>query len=87
MCTAYILYSKKADRYYIGHTCDNVLERLRKHNSNHRGYTGKFNDWEIVFVEEFENKNLAYARERELKNYKDRERIKKLIAGKEHPGL
>ncbi|MFN8143949.1 MAG: GIY-YIG nuclease family protein [Bacteroidia bacterium] len=42
-------------------------ERLRKHNSNHKGYTGKFNDWEIAHIEEFENKMLAYARERAKK--------------------
>ncbi|MCB9019399.1 MAG: GIY-YIG nuclease family protein [Chitinophagales bacterium] len=38
-CTFYILYSKDLDRYYIGHTCDQIEERLRKHLSNHKGFT------------------------------------------------
>jgi putative endonuclease len=35
----YILYSHQADRYYVGHTND-LLERLRKHNSKHSDFTG-----------------------------------------------
>ena len=36
----YILYSPGRDRYYIGHTND-LNERIRKHNTNYKGYTGK----------------------------------------------
>ncbi|UBM61171.1 GIY-YIG nuclease family protein [Candidatus Sulfidibacterium hydrothermale] len=31
----YILYSERTNRYYIGHT-ENILQRLKKHNSNHK---------------------------------------------------
>jgi putative endonuclease len=83
--TFYILFSASADRYYIGHTSEPVEERVRKHNSNHSGFTGKFNDWRIVYRERYPTKALAYAREREVKAWKSRKRIERLIAGSEHP--
>jgi putative endonuclease len=75
----YILYSKKLDKYYIGHTADILEERLRKHNSNHDGFTGKSNDWQIAYTEIFLFKDQAYARERKVKNWKNRKRIELLI--------
>jgi putative endonuclease len=54
------LYSPTRDRYYFGHTGDDLHERLRKHNSNHKGFTGKVDNWEIVYQEIFDNKELAY---------------------------
>jgi len=81
----YILYSFQIDKYYIGHT-HNLLERLRKHNSKHSGFTGITNDWQIVYKENFTSKNEAYARERQVKKWKNRQRIEKLISnGSEHP--
>ncbi len=74
----YILYSQKLDKYYIGST-QNLESRLRKHNSNHKGFTGKIGDWEIVYFETFDAKSLAYARERQVKNWKSRAAILKLI--------
>ncbi|HCQ28716.1 MAG TPA: excinuclease ABC subunit C [Flavobacteriales bacterium] len=82
----YILFSKKIDKFYIGHTGDNILERLRKHNSNHKGFTGKSDDWKIVYTEEFDTKEEAYKRERQIKSWKSRKQILKLI-GEEHPDL
>jgi putative endonuclease len=51
----YILFSAVKNSYYIGHTSD-LHERLRKHNSNHKGFTGKIGDWEIVYQESFVDK-------------------------------
>ena len=76
----YILFSNKAGKFYIGHTTEPAEVRLRKHNANHSGFTGKFNDWEIVYQETFPSKQLAYAREREVKSWKSRVRIEKLIS-------
>jgi putative endonuclease len=83
--TFYILYSASRDKYYIGHTEDAIEQRLRKHNTNHKGFTGKSNDWNLVYSEIFENKTLAYAREREVKNWKSRVKIEKLLSASEHP--
>jgi putative endonuclease len=75
----YILYSSILDKYYIGFTGDDLNERLRKHNSNHKGFTGKIGDWQVVYSEKYETKEKAYARERQVKNWKSRKLIEKLI--------
>lgn len=75
----YILYSPSLDRYYVGSTRHDMDERLRRHNSNHKGYTGKVNDWRIVLVEEFPTYEAAHKREREIKAWKSRKMIEKLI--------
>ncbi len=78
-CYFYILYSQTLDKYYIGHTCDELSERLRRHNTNHRGFTGKVNDWEVVYYEVYPDKHGAYSREREVKSWKSRRMIEELI--------
>jgi putative endonuclease len=80
----YILYSASRDRYYIGHTGDELEERLRRHNSNHKGYSGKTGDWQIVYKEEHLTKEAAYKREREIKSWKSRKMIERLV-GSVHP--
>ncbi len=87
LATFYILFSQSADKYYIGHTTDHIEERLRKHLTNHDGFTGKFKDWKVVLTESYDSKENAYKREREVKHWKSRKRIEKLIAGSEHPAL
>ena len=56
-------------------------ERLRKHLSDHEGFTSKAKDWLVVYVEEFPSKELAYLREREVKGWKSRVRIERLVRG------
>ena len=75
----YILYSPSKDKYYIGHTGDDLNERLRRHNSDHKGFTGRVGDWRIVYTEEFRTKEDAYKREREIKAWKSKKRIELLI--------
>ena len=72
MAFLYILYSPSADTYYIGHTEDSHDQRLRRHNSNHKGFTGKNPDWQIAYSEEYPSKSEAYKREREIKAWKSR---------------
>ena len=82
----YILYSLIKDRYYIGHS-NNIIERIRKHNSNHKGFTGKTGDWKLMYMEKYQSKADAQNREKEVKKWKSRKMIVKLIgnAGSEHP--
>jgi len=77
----YILYSKSLDRYYLGHTSD-LKERLRRHITNHKGYTGKANDWQVVYKEHYTSKNQAYKRERQVKARKSKASIQKLISSR-----
>ena len=77
----YILYSKSLDKYYIGHTAD-LEGRLKRHLSNHKGFTGRSSDWKIVYTEAYIEKAEAYNRERQIKAWKSRTKIQKLIANK-----
>ena len=70
MFTVYILFSPIKNKYYIGFTGDDINERVRKHNSNHKGFTGKNSDWKIVYHEKFGIKTTAILREKKLKNGK-----------------
>jgi putative endonuclease len=82
--STYILFSAKRNIYYVGSTGDPLDERIRKHNTNHRGFTGKTGDWKLVYFENYETKKQAYRRECQIKSWKDRKLIEKLIS--EHPG-
>jgi putative endonuclease len=75
----YILYSATKDKNYVGHTGDALEVRLRKHNSNHKGFTGGRGDWTLVHKEAFNTKSEASARERQIKRWKSRVMIEQLI--------
>ncbi|RXM49678.1 MULTISPECIES: GIY-YIG nuclease family protein [unclassified Chryseobacterium] len=90
MCYVYILYSGSLNKYYIGHSCESLQERLKKHLSNHKGFTAKAKDWIIIYSECFDLKSEAYKREREIKSWKSKSSIQKLIGNInqiEHPDL
>jgi putative endonuclease len=74
----YIIYSSSKDRYYVG-SCQDVQGRLRKHNTNHSGFTGKTADWIIKWTEEQPDKSTALKRENQIKAWKSRKMIEKLI--------
>ena len=75
----YILFSEKKNKYYTGSTSDNLLERLRKHNSNHKGFTGGLGDWKIVYTESSSTLSEARIRELQIKKWKSRKKIEELI--------
>ncbi len=74
----YILHSPSFDKFYIGHTQD-LDKRLIRHNQKSKGFTGSINDWMIIYSETFDNQSEAYARERQVKKWKSRDRIIALI--------
>ena len=81
----YILYSSEIERFYIGATSSSPDERLVKHLTNHSGFTARAKDWKVVYYEKCPSIQMAKARERELKDWKSKYRIQKLIDGSEHP--
>ena len=83
MFTVYILHSDFLNRYYIGYTADSPETRLRKHLANHKGFTSRTPDWKIVYTESFGNKEAALKREKQIKNWKSRKMIEKLIGSTE----
>ncbi|MCC7030906.1 MAG: GIY-YIG nuclease family protein [Chitinophagaceae bacterium] len=76
----YILYSTLKYRFYVGYTGDELSERLRKHHSKHKGYTGGVGDWKIVYTESFETVEEARAREVQIKKWKSRKKIQELLS-------
>jgi len=75
----YIIYSKKLDKFYVGHTED-VEVRLLQHNSGLSGYTAKVADWELKYTEYFLTREEARHRELAIKKKKSRKYIEWLIS-------
>ena len=85
MFSVYIIYSQKLDKFYIGYSAD-VEDRFRKHNRKSKGFSSLGKPWILAYSESFETKKEAMAREKQLKNWKNRERLESLIkSGSEHP--
>jgi putative endonuclease len=63
----YILFSPSLNKFYLGHSGESLDIRLRKHLSNHKGFTSKAKDWTVVYSESFPSKKLAYQRELQVK--------------------
>ncbi|MFT5755249.1 MAG: putative endonuclease [Flavobacterium sp.] len=74
----YILCSKLKSKFYIGYT-SNLEERITRHNQKSKGFTGSVNDWEVIYTETFNKKELAIQRERVIKSWKSSVKIKELI--------
>jgi len=78
MYQAYILYSSSKDRFYIGSTF-NLEERIKKHNTNHKGFTGGVGDWALCWSEIHFSREAAGKRERQIKSWKSRLMLENLI--------
>ena len=74
----YILFSETKNRFYIGFTSD-MEQRIMRHNQKSKGFTGYVNDWKIVYTEKYNSKEEAYTREQQIKSWKSRIKIQKLI--------
>ncbi len=79
MFITYILFSEKLNKYYIGSTCC-LEDRINKHNSNHKGFTGGVGDWILVYKEDYEDKSQSLRRELQIKKWKSRKMIESLLA-------
>jgi len=77
----YILYSVKADKYYIGET-PNVDTRLNWHNKLGDGFTSRYRPWELKKTFVVENRGRALRIEKYIKKKKRRSFIEKLIVDK-----
>jgi len=66
--TVYILYSPVFDKIYIGFTSD-LNQRLLSHNHlSNKGWTKKYRPWEVIHQENFDSKQEAMRREKNLKS-------------------
>jgi putative endonuclease len=66
MFCVYILFSPSKDQFYVGYTGQSIESRIQKHNSHHKGFTGRVHDWKLVYLEKFETKSEAMKREKEI---------------------
>jgi putative endonuclease len=62
----YILYSKNADRYYVGLT-NNIEKRLATHNYGGKKYTSKGMPWVLVKTFPCADRSEAVVLERRIK--------------------
>lgn len=78
MYYAYIIYSVKTNKYYLGSTVD-INSRLQRHNAGRNKSTKNGIPWKLVYSEEFKNRQEAYKREMKIKSYKGGNAFKKLV--------
>jgi len=65
--------------FYIGITTD-LNNRIRQHQSGQSTFTKRFKKIALVYIEEFENKKDAVAREKEMKGWSRKKKLE-LIKG------
>jgi putative endonuclease len=76
----YILKSQSAEKYYTGISANPEL-RLSYHNTIEKGFTSRYRPWEIVFTKEYESKEIAHQVELEIKSWKSKKMLEKILAG------
>ncbi|MBI4092933.1 MAG: GIY-YIG nuclease family protein [Candidatus Kerfeldbacteria bacterium] len=74
----YILKSTSKGTYYKG-SCNDVPERLQRHNSGLVRSTKSGMPWSLVYQEAFGTLSEARKREKQIKSWKKREAIERLI--------
>ena len=79
MFYAYVLKSIGFEFYYKGH-CEDINERLRRHNSGMTPSIKKFIPFKVVYFEEFETRDEAINREKYFKTAARRRYLKKKMA-------
>jgi len=70
----YILKSAKYNKHYIGST-ENLEKRINYHNSSRARYTKRYQPWVLLHFEEYETRSEAMKREKEMKNYKNVQKL------------
>lgn len=74
----YILISESSNKYYVGCT-DNMNRRFMEHNNGLSKYTKHDRPWRRVYQETYGTLSQARKREKQIKSWKSRSAIEKLI--------
>ena len=77
--TVYILISSDS-KYYIGQT-NNLARRLFQHENGLSKWSKKYRGWKLRYSKEYDTRNQAVRREREIKSYKGGAAFKRLLDG------
>ena len=81
MAICYILYSQSLDRFYIGSTHDEIINRVEKHLSKIYGpkkYTAKADDWQVYLSITCKSFAQAIQLENHIKKMKSKKYIQNL---------
>lgn len=81
MFLVYAIFNRKHNKIYIGQTKD-LEERIDLHNKGifKTSFTSRYDGiWILIYKEEFQTRQEVLAREKQLKSFRGREFIKKLI--------
>ncbi|HUX36172.1 MAG TPA: GIY-YIG nuclease family protein [Candidatus Paceibacterota bacterium] len=76
--SVYILQSLKNGKYYVGST-NGIGQRLLRHNGGKVMSTKNGRPWKCVYIEIFSTKSEASKREFQIKSWKKRLAVEKLI--------
>ncbi|MFH2097347.1 MAG: GIY-YIG nuclease family protein [bacterium] len=74
----YVLKSKKSGSYYI-RSCENIPFRLNQHNAYKVRSTKSKAPWGLIYYKSFKTRSEAQVRERQIKSWKKRSAIEKLL--------
>jgi putative endonuclease len=77
MFYVYVLRSKQTGRRYIG-SCEDIDDRLRRHNAGESKATKHGIPWVLVHAEKFLTRPAAVARERYYKTGRGRDELDRL---------
>jgi putative endonuclease len=77
MFTVYILYSEFFDSFYIGYSSD-MDRRINEHNEGLTQSTKAKRPWKTAYTEQLPDLKSAVARERFLKNQKNKSFYKRI---------
>ena len=77
MFYCYVLRSQKTGRRYVG-SCENLSERIRRHNAGESKATKQGVPWVLVHGESFATRSEAAQRERYYKTGRGRGELDKL---------
>lgn len=83
MYHVYAIYNKVSDKIYIGQTKD-LDQRMIYHNTKEfkNSYTSRIaGEWKLIYKEGLPDRSSALRREKELKSFRGREFIRKLLSG------
>ncbi len=78
MFYTYILKSLNNNSYYIG-SCNDISKRFNLHNKGLVKSTKPYIPWELKYKEEYKTLSEARKREMQIKSWKKRAAIEKLI--------
>ena len=83
MYCVYVLQSKTYKSFYVGCTND-INRRLFEHNKGLSRYTKNKAPWVLKYSEDFSDLKTARRREMQIKSWKDRKALERLIVTRPH---